>query len=185
VQQILKSLRLRVRHEAVLRFALSRKYGIFFLVLLWMTFPSAASSSDAIRHGNEIVRNLCVRLQLDANIEIRIDENNARMVSTEPMPGPVRGYRISFDRHFLESLNDDEMTGAIAHELGHVWIFTHHPYLQTEELANEIAMRVVTRDTMKQVYSRLWARTGIPGDIDELLGPESRSEAAKAVVALH
>jgi len=128
-----------------------------------MTFPAAASSSDAISRVKEIVRNLCGRLQLDANIEIRIDENNDRMVSTEPLAGPGRGYQISLDRRFLESLNDEEMTGAIAHELGHVWIFTHHPYLQTEEGANEIAMRVVTRDTMKQVYSRLWARTGVPG----------------------
>jgi len=184
VQQSLKFARDRARRKALFRLALSRKHGIFFLILFWITLPASAGTTDAPGHLTEIVRSLCSRLQLDVTIEIRIDENNDKMVSTEPLSSVARGYRISFDRRFLETLNDDEIAGAIAHELGHVWIFTHFPYLQTEELANEIALRVVTRDTMKHVYSRLWARTGVAGNLDELLGPELRPDGVKSAVAL-
>ena len=44
----------------------------------------------------------------------------------------------------------------VAHELGHVWIFTHHPYLQTEAGANQIAERLVARQTLERVYAKVW-----------------------------
>jgi hypothetical protein len=59
----------------------------------------------------------------------------------------------------------------MAHELGHVWVFTHHPYLQTEKLANQIAMRVVTRDSLVSVYQKLWEHGGTKGDLNTFLGP--------------
>jgi hypothetical protein len=59
----------------------------------------------------------------------------------------------------------------MAHELGHVWVFTHHPYLQTEKLANQIAMRVVTRDSLVSVYRKLWEHGGTKGDLNTFLGP--------------
>ncbi|HET9131674.1 MAG TPA: hypothetical protein VFO86_12030, partial [Terriglobia bacterium] len=60
----------------------------------------------------------------------------------------------------------------------------HHPYLQTEALANDIALRVVDRETMKKVYSKLWAYTGTAGNIDELLGPARSQEPTKAATVL-
>ena len=62
-------------------------------------------------------------------------------------------------------MSDDELAAVIAHELGHVWIFTHHPYLQTEELANQIALRVVTRISLDSVYQKVWAHTGAKGTL--------------------
>jgi hypothetical protein len=59
----------------------------------------------------------------------------------------------------------------VAHELGHVWVFTHHPYLQTERLANQIAMRVVSRGSLAGVYRKLWERGGVKGDLQAFLGP--------------
>jgi hypothetical protein len=59
----------------------------------------------------------------------------------------------------------------VAHELGHVWIFTHHPYLQTERLANSIAMRGVTRESLERVYRKVWQREGVKGDLVQFLGP--------------
>jgi hypothetical protein len=100
------------------------------------------------------------------------------------MAGPVPGYLISFDREFLQSLTDEEVLAAIAHELGHVWIYSHHPYLQTESLANEIALRVVDRQSMIKIYARLWAHTGVAGNIDDLLGPEPAGDLSKAVTNL-
>jgi hypothetical protein len=43
--------------------------------------------------------------------------------------------------------------------------FTHHPYLQTEELANEVALRVVSRESLDEVYEKVWKRTGTKGDL--------------------
>jgi hypothetical protein len=106
------------------------------------------------------------------------------MVSSEPLKGPVSGYVISFDRQFLQTLTDEEIIAAVAHELGHVWIFSHHPFLQTEMLANEIALRVVDRETMKKVYTKLWAHTGTAGNIEELLGPEPSRQFPKAATVL-
>ncbi len=42
----------------------------------------------------------------------------------------------------------------VAHELGHVYIFTHHPFLQTEQMANAIAGRVVDAELMERVYPK-------------------------------
>ena len=55
-----------------------------------------------------------------------------------------------------------------------MWIYTHHPYLQTERLANDIAMRVISRSAFEPVYKKVWARTGIAGNLIEFLGPPSQ-----------
>ncbi|MCI0721982.1 MAG: hypothetical protein L0338_23875, partial [Acidobacteria bacterium] len=65
-----------------------------------------------------------------------------------------------------------ELSASIAHELGHVWIFTHHPYLQTELLANQIALRVVAREDLEKTYEKVWKDKG-KGDIKEFLGEEN------------
>ena len=67
---------------------------------------------------------------------------------------------MSFEAAFVSELTDEELDAVIAHELGHVWIFTHHPFLQTEQLANQIAMRVVSRQTIEAVYAKVRARGG-------------------------
>lgn len=69
-------------------------------------------------------------------------------------------------------LSQEELKAVIAHELGHVWIFSHFPYLQTEILANEIAMRAVSRDSMKKIYAKLWLRLGTTGDLEAVLGSD-------------
>ena len=83
-----------------------------------------------------------------------------------------KAFILSLDQNFLDTLGDSELTAAIAHELGHVWIFTHHPYLQTELLANQIAMKVVTRESLEKVYDRVWKDKGTKGDLKGFLGEE-------------
>jgi hypothetical protein len=71
------------------------------------------------------------------------------------------------------TFDDDELRAALAHELGHVWIFTHHPYLQTERVANSIGERFLKRVYFEKLYSKLWTyerRSGVP--IEQLLGPD-------------
>ena len=62
---------------------------------------SAATSGGNARHLAQIVPELCARLQLNDRVEVRIDEVNAKMVSSEAPAGSIPGYRISFDRRFL------------------------------------------------------------------------------------
>jgi hypothetical protein len=191
MDQTLKPARLQAGRTAQSSKNRAGQYGIFFLILLWYCFPSHARSEDSVAtsggnagHLAQIVQELCTRLELKDHVEIHIDETNAKMVSSEPMPGAIPGYRISFDRQFLENLTDEEIVAAIAHELGHVWIFTHHPYLQTEALANNVALRVVDRETMKNLYSKLWSHTGTAGNIDELLGPVRKQVPQRAATVL-
>jgi predicted Zn-dependent protease len=79
-------------------------------------------------------------------------------------------FLLTFENGFLDGLDDEELIAVVAHELGHVWIFTHHPYLQTEQLANEIAMRVVSRESLRRVYEKVWERGGTKGDLARFLG---------------
>ena len=92
------------------------------------------------------------------------------MMSLKPPAGPGNPFLLSVEAAFLDQLTDDELEAAIAHELGHLWVFTHHPYLQTEELANQIAMRVVSRESLERVYVKVWGRLGTKGDLSRFLG---------------
>ena len=77
-------------------------------------------------------------------------------------------FSLLIEEGFLEGLREDEVEAIVAHELGHVWIFTHHPFLQTEELANDIAMQAVSRETLEEVYTKVWNYTGEKGTLTYL-----------------
>ena len=81
---------------------------------------------------------------------------NPLLVSVSPPSENDGAYGLAFEGRFLDQLSDDELRAVVAHELGHVWIFTHHPYLQTEAGANRIAERLVTRQTLERVYAKVW-----------------------------
>jgi hypothetical protein len=119
---------------------------------------------------------------LDARIQVIVEElkkslgiadpvvaslvaENRLVVSVQRMPDRDGGFSMQIEEGFAGELTEDELRAMLAHELGHVWIFTHHPYLQTEELANQIALRVVTRETLDVVYERVWKRTGTRGSL--------------------
>jgi len=112
------------------------------------------------------------------HIQISIVPSEEKMVSVQRV-GATGGadavFMIQLDQSFLHGLNDEELRAAIAHELGHVWISCHHPYLQTKALANEIAMKVVSRDSLKKVYEKLWLHLGTSGDLEQLLGKRVRA----------
>ena len=115
----------------------------------------------------EIVDDLRGRLAIPQPVVVSLVERNPLMVSVSPA---ADGFALSFEAGFAERLTEDELTAAVAHELGHVWIYTHFPYLQTEQLANEIAMRVVSRESLVPVYAQMFERAHIARDINEYLG---------------
>ena len=158
---------------------LVRRSTFALLILLMVVFATPGSSA-AERAGSPaamveklqlVVAELKERLELPAPVVVSIVPSNKLMMSVEAPSEENGPFLLSIDASFLETLTEDEIKAAIAHELGHVWVFTHHPYLQTEELANQIAMRAVTRQSLERVYGKVWGRGGMKGDLVRFLGP--------------
>jgi Zn-dependent protease with chaperone function len=122
----------------------------------------------------EITDDLRTRLQIPEQVHVTLVEHNPLVLSVETLAGRTGPFVITIDRGFINQLSREEAEAAVAHELGHVWIYTHHPYLQTERLANDIAMRVINRSAFEPVYKKVWERTGIAGNLIEFLGPPSQ-----------
>jgi len=85
-------------------------------------------------------------------------KKNPKLFSVTPAEHRPGTFLLSAEEDFARGLSEAELRAAIAHELGHVWIFTHFPYLQTEELANDIASRVVSRDILGPLYEKVWKK---------------------------
>ena len=126
------------------------------------------SNGAAERHSTSKIKNIIEMLKKQLGISEEIDvvvvEKNSLIVSVQPLQNR-RVFQISFEQAFLNTLDDEDLHAVIAHELGHVWIFTHHPYLQTEDLANSIAYKAVTHDAMDRVYEKVRSRTKVDGNL--------------------
>jgi hypothetical protein len=147
------------------------------LMVLGLSTQSFAQESNAVApvgspRLQSIVDDLRERLAIPQSVKIALVQSNALMMSVEAPGEASDTFQLSVEASFLEVLSDDELEAAIAHELGHVWVFTHHPFLQTEQLANEIAMRVVSRGILERVYEKVWKRGDTKGDLTRFLGPQ-------------
>jgi hypothetical protein len=163
-----------------MRNELNRKAGL--LLCLLVTSPCSVvfgqpARAVAVEHAaprvdvtrvQQIVDNLKERLAIPQAVRVSIVDRNPLMVSVAPSSDG--GFALSLESGFAERLTEDELTAAVAHELGHVWIYTHFPFLQTEQLANEIAMRVVSRESLIPVYAQMFERAHIARDVSEYLG---------------
>jgi hypothetical protein len=160
-----------------------RRPASMFWVMLLLCFPSFGHNVQARGRVDEtrdtprdskwiqhIVDDFRAQLGVPQKVEVSIVEKNPLLVSVEPTDDQASAFMLSLEESFLTGLSDEEVRAVIAHELGHVWIFTHHPFLQTESLANEIARRLVARDNLVHVYEKLWQRQGTTGDLARLVG---------------
>jgi hypothetical protein len=136
-------------------------------------FSPKSSPVTRMARLDDVATGFATALEMSKHVEVIVVPRNELVVSVEPLTAPESGYRVVFEQRFFDQLNDDEISAALAHEMGHVWIYSHFPFLQTEALANEIALRVVSRKTMESLYAKLWTYTGLKGNIEELLGPSS------------
>ncbi len=161
--------RLKGRHLSV---------GFIFLpaLLFFSGSKLLGSNKPEVKRGTKRIRVIVDRFRRDLSIKekvfISVVAKNDKLVSVERSRGRRGAFVLSFDENFLNTLDDSELSASIAHELGHVWIFTHHPYLQTELLANQIALRVVAREDLEKTYEKVWKDKG-KGDIKEFLGEEN------------
>ena len=106
----------------------------------------------------QIVDDLKTRLAIPQPINVTVVQTNPKLFSVAPIEHETGTFLLSVEEDFAQALNEDELTAAVAHELGHVWIYTHFPYLQTEELANDVASRVIDRDTLRPLYDKVWKK---------------------------
>jgi hypothetical protein len=148
-------------------------FAAFFLIsgsrLLGNNRPAAKGMTKKIK---TLVERFRRDLSIKEEVFVSIVPKNDRLVSVERWKKVSRAFLLSFDENFLATLNDTELSASIAHELGHVWIFTHHPYLQTELLANQIALKVVTREELERVYEKVWKDRG-KGNLRDFLGEDT------------
>jgi hypothetical protein len=109
-------------------------------------------------------------LSIPNPVVVSLVRSDRLVVSVERLKDQDGAFSLAIEEGFLESLSEEELAAVVAHELGHVWIFTHHPFLQTEELANEIAMQAVSREVLESVYAKVWKHTGEKGMLAYLPG---------------
>jgi len=133
--------------------------------------PGAEPVALAIERVQAVVDRLREQLGIPERVRVTVLPRVSLIVSVEAPVDEGQPYRLAIEDTFLARLSPDEVSAAVAHELGHVWVFTHHPYLQTERLANQIAMRVVSRESLERVYHKLWEHGGTRGDLTAFLGP--------------
>ena len=128
--------------------------------------------------AHDIVDHLRAKLGITSEVDLILVKYHPLVFSVEPEDPRKQRFRLTMEAGFLLILDDEELLGAMAHEMGHVWIFTHHPYLQTETLANMIGQRVAPRRSFEKVYTKLWAYEHTSGvAMDELLGPPQTSNS--------
>ena len=153
--------------------ALWSTYLLFLVTLARSVAAAPAGEPSALiaERLQLIVDRLRGELGIPEDVDVSIEPQVALVVSVVTPLDSGEPFRLAIEDGFLERLSDEELDAAMAHELGHVWVFTHHPYLQTETLANQIAMRVVTRDSLVSVYHKLWEHGGTKGNIESVLGP--------------
>lgn len=137
--------------------------------------PAAAGDAKAARaleteRLQRIVDELKGRLGIEVTVAATLVTQNPLLVSVRPSDHRKRAFEMSFQDGFSATLDDDTVRAVVAHELGHVWIFLHHPYLQTERLANDVALRLVSRDSLTRLYDRLTAAGVMKGDLARYLG---------------
>jgi len=153
--------------------ALSSACAFFLFTLSRSVAAAPAAESPALiaEHLQVVVDRLRAELGIPESVDVSIEPQVALVVSVEAPDSRGEPFRLAIEDGFLERLSAEELDAAMAHELGHVWVFTHHPFLQTEKLANQIAMRVVTRDSLVSVYYKLWEHGATKGDLESFLGP--------------
>ncbi len=143
-------------------------------ILLLIFIPARLWSQEdtpAERKIEEMARRFGGRLGIKQHVVVRIASGNTRLASVENVQKDHGTYRIQFDDAFLRTLDDRDLNAAVAHEMGHVWIYTHFPFLQTESLANRQALKLVPRSDLERVYRKVWKWRGKSGNLAEVMDP--------------
>ena len=135
-----------------------------------------------------IAKDFQARLGINESVVIVLVESNEYVVSVQRSSTSHDTFLIKFQKSFLSTLSEEELRAVIAHEFGHIWIFTHHPFLQTEALANEKALQLISRDNLSKVYQKVWHLEGEQGTLKDFLAsvePEPTQPTIATSSSLH
>ena len=92
------------------------------------TEPSAAAAVPTAPRIQKLVNEMRRSMSVTHDVAVELVADNPLKASVEPVKGSGNRFRLAIDRRFLEQLNQAELKAVVAHELGHVWIYTHFPY---------------------------------------------------------
>jgi hypothetical protein len=185
----------RIRHRIQAEILRLRRHRLLWirtaLVSVFVLLSAVPISRDVLdtvslrtARAREIVIQLRTALQIDSDVQVVAVAYHPLVFSVEPLDKQKDHFVLSMEMRFLLLLDDDELYAALAHELGHVWIFKHFPFLQTERLANSIALRVVPRENFESLYMKLWRYESAAGaPMDDLLGPKPNANSSNAVLS--
>jgi len=184
MKQVLRRLRSRAAPRCVSPRGGHHARRNFWVVLLFLPLCgglpfsfNGASKDELAAKVQKIIHSFSPRLGITVPVIVAIVPKNQRLISVEYAPGRTDLFQMMFEEDFLRTLNETELRAAIAHELGHIWIYTHFPYLQTETLANRQALKLVTRSDLAAVYEKVWERNNETGNLAELMELEQDSGA--------
>ena len=143
---------------------------VLFFAVFAAVLPAQIQNLSATQEQlDAISKDFRAQLGITENVEIALVESNEYVVSVQRSPASHDTFLIKFQKSFLSTLSDEELRAVIAHEFGHIWIFTHHPFLQTEALANEKALQLIGRETLSKVYQKVWHLEGEQGTFKDFL----------------
>lgn len=130
----------------------------------------AVSLSEKELEIDHALRGFFQNLGVAYDVDVRIVSEYPTLVSVQFAEGRKDAFQMTFEARFLESLETREIRAAVAHEVGHIWLFTHFPYLHTETLANHEALKLVSRPDLEKLYAKVWNWKGQRGDLAAVLG---------------
>jgi hypothetical protein len=143
------------------------------MIWLWgiivATTGPTSPTENSFQQLQATVAQFRARMEIRDEVAIRLVDQNPRLVSVSRSRIRPEAFVIDCDQAFFAQLSEEEQRAAIAHELGHVWLFTHHPFLQTEALANQKALQVVSQESLTAVYEKVWKHEGKNGSLEEFL----------------
>jgi hypothetical protein len=177
LQMVATSVHLKMKQRYGRRSIRCLEPALILVCVLVLASPVANDSPNTVMlkagRAQKLVDQLRAVLPMDNEVQIAVVAYHPLVFSVEPIDTHKNRFLLSMEVGFLFMLDENELRAALAHELGHVWIYTHHPYLQTERMANTIGQRLVDRPSLERVYSKLWTYEGTSGvPMDELLGSE-------------
>lgn len=133
------------------------------------------------RKIEHMIEDFSHRLGITQQVIISMVPGDTLLASVRPISTNAEVFEISFDPQFIETLDDREISAAVAHEFGHIWIYTHFPYLQTEALANQLALKLVSRDDLNRVYEKVWKWKGKRVNPQKVFGSLENAESVHEI----